>query len=68
MAKVKLIRPLDGNAIGSTVEYPDEDAKRLAAGGVVEIVGYEKAAPASDNKNAPPVANKAAPAARHRKG
>lgn len=64
--KVKLLRPLDGRNIGSVVEYPDLDAKRLAGRGAVEIV-KEKAAPAPDNKKAPAVENKAAPQ-REKKG
>ena len=58
--KVKLLRPLDGREIGSVVEYPDDDAKRLAEGGVVDIV-TEKAAPPAANKKAPVAANKKAP-------
>jgi hypothetical protein len=64
--KVRLLRPLDGKQVGSFVEYPDADAKRLAARGAVEIVG-EKAAPTPANKMAPAPQNKAAPQ-RNRKG
>lgn len=64
--KVKLLRPLDGKDIGSVVEYPDLDAKRLAERGAVEIV-REKAASAPENKKAPAVENKAAPQ-REKKG
>lgn len=56
--KVKLLRPLDGKAVGETAEYPADDAKRLQGLGAVEIVGG-KAAPAVANKMATPVVNKA---------
>ena len=56
--KVKLLRPLDGKAEGSIVEYPDIDAKALANSGVVELID-EKAAPAASNKKAPEPENKA---------
>lgn len=64
--KVKLIRPLDGKPIGSIVEYPDEDAKRLEASGIVAF-HKEKAAPV-EPKAAPPVLNKKAPAVSNKKG
>lgn len=31
--KVRLLRPLDGNEPGSIIDYPDNDAKRLARRG-----------------------------------
>ena len=69
--KVKLLRPLDGRPIGSVVEYPDADAKRLEQSGVVEFhvekAVPEKAAPAPQNKMAPAPLNKAAPG-RSKKG
>lgn len=68
---VKLLRPVDGKEVGSIVEYPDPDAKRLEARGAVEIVkgkAAEKAAPAPENKKAPEVANKTAPTTRRTKG
>ena len=58
--KVKLLRPLDGMPIGSVVDYPDDDAKRLEQSGVVSFHAG-KAAPAPSNKMAPPVTSKAAP-------
>lgn len=64
--KVKLLRPLDGKEIGSVVEYPDLDARRLERRGAVEFI-KEKEAPAPDNKKAPAVENKAAPQ-REKKG
>lgn len=64
--KVKLIRPLDGRPIGSVVDYPDEDAKRLEKSGVVSFFA-EKAAPEPANKMAPAVSNKAAPKSRAKK-
>ena len=57
--QVKLLRPLDGKPEGATVEYPDADAKRLIAKGVVEAV-EEKQATAPANKAAPAPANKSA--------
>lgn len=57
--KVKLLRPLDGMPIGSVVEYPEDDAKRLESTGVVSFVN-EKAAPAPLNKMASAPLNKAA--------
>lgn len=76
--KVKLLRPLDGKDIGSVVDYPDADAKRLADSGVVEAVSdkSEKAEPTPENKAAlepvnkmaPEPLNKAAPRGRPRKG
>ena len=57
--KVKLLRPLDGMPIGSVVDYPEDDAKRLESTGVVSFVN-EKAAPAPLNKMAKAPRNKAA--------
>lgn len=65
--KVKLLRPLDGKQIGSVVEYPDEDAKRLESSGVVSFYN-EKAAPEPQNKMAPEVQNKAGDIQRTKKG
>lgn len=61
MAKVnvKLLRPLNGAAIGSTAEYDEADAARLAGLGAVEIVETKKA-PAPANKKAPAPSNKSA--------
>lgn len=61
MVKVKLLRPLDGRAIGDTAEYPEADAKRLAARGVVQF-GGAKESQAPLNKAASAPANKSAPA------
>lgn len=44
MIKVKLLRPLDGVEAGNFVEYPENDAKRLADHGAVEIVTAAKLA------------------------
>lgn len=62
MAKVKLLRPLDGREIGETVDYPDADAKRLQDMGVVKIVAEkaETAAPANKAEAKAP-ANKSMP-------
>lgn len=57
--KVKLLRPLDGKAVGATVEYSEADAQRLEKRGAVQIIS-EKAAPAPLNKMAQEPANKAA--------
>ena len=57
--KVVLIRPLDGRPEGSEATYPEADAKRLEARGLVEIV-KTKAEPAPKNKAEPKLANKAA--------
>ena len=57
--KVRLLRPLDGREAGSTVDYPDIDAKRLEKRGAVEII-KEKAAPAHQNKMAEEPLNKGA--------
>jgi len=65
--KVRLLRPLDGKPEGETAEYPELDAKDLAARGVVEIIGG-KADPEPANKKAPTVENKAAPSTRKKKG
>jgi hypothetical protein len=62
MVKVKLLRPLDGKAEGETAEYPEADAKRLDARGVVQIIGT-KADPAPANKARP-----AAPSNKSKKG
>ncbi len=61
--KVKLLRPLDGVEVGKTVEYPAEDAKRLAEYGAVQIVGGVKAEPAApaNKMDAAPVNKAAAP-------
>ena len=59
MISVKLLRQLDGKTEGETAEYPEEDAKRLAEAGVVEIVGKAPAAPKT--KDDAPTENKAAP-------
>lgn len=56
MVEVKLIRPLDGKPEGSIAEYPEADAKRLQARGLLKIVG-KKAAP--ENKMEPAPENKA---------
>lgn len=61
--KVKLLRPLNGQEIGATVEYDQADADRLAELGAVEII-RQKAAP--ENKGAP--ANKAAKAPANKAG
>ena len=58
MFEVKLLRPLDGKSEGDTAEYPEADAKRLEARGIVEIVG--KSAPAPENKMEPAPENKGA--------
>lgn len=59
MIKVKLLRPLDGQPEGGNALYPEADAKRLQARGLVEIV-KTKAEPAPKNKAEPKLANKAA--------
>lgn len=57
--KVKLLRPLNGEAIGSTAEYSSADAKRLAASGAVQIISAKaETAPANKAEKAP--ANKSA--------
>ena len=58
MINVKLLRQLDGKPAGETAEYPDEDAKPLAAGGIVELVGTAPAAP--QTKDDAPTENKSA--------
>lgn len=58
MINVKLLRQLDGKPAGDTAEYPEEDAKRLAELGVVEIVGKAPAAPKT--KDDAPTENKSA--------
>jgi hypothetical protein len=65
--KVKLLRPLDGQPIGTVAEYPDDDAKRLQEAGVVAFHS-EKAAPAPLNKKAPEPLNKAGDVQRTKKG
>lgn len=67
MQKVKLLRPLDGKAEGETVEYPEIDAERLAARGVVEIVKGKAAEPMA-NKAEPAPENKASAPRRAKKG
>ena len=67
MIKVKLLRPLDGKSEGETAEYPENDAKRLASRGVVEIVNQAKQAEAPANKAEPAPANKAAAPKRQKK-
>lgn len=58
--KVRLLRALDGEPIGATVEYSRADAERLAGYGAVEVVGAKRARAAA-NKKAAPLANKGAP-------
>lgn len=58
MARVKLLRPLDGANIGDIVEYADEDARYLEDLGVVKIQG--KSAAPTENKMEPAVENKSA--------
>lgn len=58
MISVKLLRQLDGKTEGENAEYPEEDAKRLAEAGVVEIIGKAPAAP--ETKDETPPANKSA--------
>lgn len=57
MVKVKLLRPLDGQAIGEEAEYPEADAKRLEERGAVRIIQEKAVAAAPRDK-----ARKAAPA------
>lgn len=45
--KVKLLKPLNGQDIGSEAEYDKADADRLAATGAVKILGGGKASEAS---------------------
>lgn len=59
MVQVKLLRPLDGRNIGDTADYPEADAKRLAARGTVEIAAA-KSEPAPANKAQPAPVNKSA--------
>jgi hypothetical protein len=68
--KVKLLRPLDGQAIGSVVEYPDDDAKTLESNGVVSFIDEkaEKSAPAPLNKAEPEIQNKDVGRHRTKKG
>lgn len=65
MVKARLIRPLDGQPEGSTMELDKADFERLKALGAVEAGGSDDGAkaapPVESNKAAPPVANKAAP-------
>lgn len=58
MAKVKLLRPLDGKEIGDIVEYNAEDAEYLIGLGVVQKL-IEKAPSETKQKVAAPE-NKAA--------
>lgn len=57
--KVKFLRPLNGDPVGTEGEYSEADAKRLAASGAVEILGKAEE-PAVENKMEAPVENKAA--------
>lgn len=59
MQKVKLLRPLDGKAEGSTAEFSEADARRLETRGLVVII-KEKAEPAPENKAERAASNKAA--------
>lgn len=56
--KAVLLKPLDGQAIGSEAEYDKADFDRLAERGAV------KALRAPQNKEAPAPENKAAPKAK----
>lgn len=56
--KVKLLRPLNGQEVGSTVEYEKADAERLAGYGAVE---FKSAGSAPSNKMAQEPDNKAEP-------
>lgn len=62
--KARLLRPLNGQEIGTEVTYDEADAERLAAAGAIEIVAARKAeakkAPAPANKKAPAPKNKGA--------
>lgn len=57
--KVKLLRPLNGQEIGTVSEYDQANADRLAECGSVEILKAEKAAPENKAEKAAP-ANKSA--------
>jgi hypothetical protein len=62
--KVKLLRPLNGEEIGSEKTYEKSDAERLAGYGAVEILGdtkqpTEQEAAALDAKAEKPLQNKA---------
>ena len=60
MVAVRLLRPLDGKAVGDRAEYPAADAQRLAERGVVTIIRGAKAGAPPANKMAPSLKNKAA--------
>lgn len=55
--KVKLLRPLNGQEVGTEAEYSEADAKRLEACGAVRIV-RAKAESAPENKMDAAPANK----------
>jgi len=57
--KVRLLRPLNGWAVGTLAEYPRRHGERLIRLGAVEAAG-EKKAPRPANKMAAPPANKSA--------
>lgn len=57
--KVRLLKPLDGKAIGTTSAFSEADFKKLEAQGAVERVS-QKAAKKPKNKKAPAPKNKSA--------
>lgn len=57
--KVKLLRPLDGQAEGSTASYSEADARRLESRGAVVRVSGSKAEEAPQNKMEDAPENKA---------
>lgn len=57
--KVKLMRPLNGQAVGTVSEYDEGDAKRLEATGAVKITGKAGASSPETKMEAAP-SNKAA--------
>ena len=70
--KVKLLRPLNSQPVGSEAEYEKADAERLAGYGAVEIIGEvraeKKAAEDHENKAETAAPANKAKAARAAKG
>jgi len=60
MVKAILLKPLDGNPEGSTMEFSQADFDRLKERGAVKAAPAAKAEPAPENKAAKAPANKSA--------
>lgn len=58
--KVKFLRPLNGEEIGTEAEYDQAAAKRLEASGAVKIIGKAEGAAEENKAEGPSTENKSA--------